>query len=400
MASTSPEASARQLFKACVGGRPWSHDALVSLAQPEGTTALFRDLVEPLADLFEPTLVDCYVGIFSEVMAQSIPSLNAAEIRKRFQRIRSPRRFHGGQVDRVYVLSRVTLGADIAITSQFLQAACALFPDADIYFVGPSKNYELFAGNPRIQLLEATYSRSGLLADRLRTGMELSQQLSHPQSLVLDPDSRLSQLGLLPLGEESNYYFFESRSYGYPGTKCLGQLAGDWLNEIFRFYGAMPWIKTNPICTKPVTRAEITVSFGFGDNPAKRVGPDFELEVVRSLRREGHAVLIDEGGSPDEQQNAHRIAHATGAQTYQGSFACFSQAIGSSRLYLGYDSVGQHAAAALGVPVITAFRGWANDRMRQRWTPWGQGARHVLPLTMEDSSDSAEQMIALAKELL
>ncbi len=398
MASTSPEALARKLFTACVGGRPWSRDALVSLAQPEGTAALFRDLVEPLADLFEPTLVDCYVGIFSEVMAQSIPSLNAAEIRKRFQRIRSPRRFHGGKVDRVYVLSRVTLGADIAITSQFLQAACALFPDADIYFVGPRKNYEFFAGNSRIQLLEATYSRNGLLADRLRTGMELAQQLSHPHSLVLDPDSRLSQLGLLPLGEESNYYFFESRSYGYPGTKCLGQLAGDWLNEIFGFYGAMPWI--NPICTNPVPRAEITFSFGFGDNPAKRVGPDFELEVVRSLRRQGHAVLIDEGGSQLEQDNARRIAHATGAQTYQGSFACFSQAIQSSRLYLGYDSVGQHAAAALGVPVITAFRGWANERMRQRWTPWGQGARHVLPLMMEDSSDSAEQMIALAKELL
>ena len=160
----------------------------------------------------------------------------------------------------------------------------------------------------------------------------------------------------------------------------------------------MPWV--NPACSNSVSCPGVTVSFGFGDNPSKRVGPDFELEVVRSLRRQGHAVLIDEGGSQLEQDNARRIAHSTGAETYQGSFACFSQAIQSSRLYLGYDSVGQHAAAALGVPVITAFRGWANERMLQRWTPWGQGVRHVLPLTIEDNLTSAEQMIALAKELL
>ena len=379
-------------------------DALASLItschSSEGTYALFAGLVEPLGDLFEPSLADSYVEIFSQVIAQSLAGQNAEALRERYHRIRVPRTHQGGLVQKVFVLSRITLGADIAITSQFLQAAVAIFPDAEIYFVGPRKNYEMFAADKRIQLVEVAYSRAGLLLERLQAGMNLSRVLQSPNSLILDPDSRLSQLGLLPVGEEHHYYFFESRSFGYPSEHSLGQLTGAWLNQVFGFVGATPWIKISPIGPASVARADVTVSFGFGDNPAKRVGPSFELQVVKQLRSRGFSVLIDEGGSVVEMENARRIASLTGALTHQGSFASFSQAIQTSRLYLGYDSVGQHAAAAMGVPLVTAFRGWIGPRMLQRWTPWGLGIRRVVPLTTENSEEAFQLVITEVDQLL
>ena len=408
MASTSPENLARQILEQCIAGQPWSADALAALVSEcdsaQGTLALFAGLVEPLGDLFEPSLADRYVEIFSEVIAQSLAGQNAAELRERHLRIKALRRYQGGLVQKVFVLSRITLGADIAITSQFLQAACAIFSDAEIYFVGPRKNYEMFAAERRIQFLEVAYSRTGLLLERLESAMQLSRVLQSPNSLVLDPDSRLSQLGLLPVGEADNYYFFESRSFGYPGEQSLGQLTGEWLNQVFGFEGAMPWImpwiKISPIGLASAVSADVTVSFGFGDNPAKRVGPAFELQMVKQLRSRGFSVLIDEGGSVVEMENARRIASLTGALTHHGSFPSFSQAIKTSRLYLGYDSVGQHAAAAMGIPLVTAFRGWIGPRMLQRWTPWGHGIRRVVPLTTENSDQAFQRVITEVDQLL
>ena len=401
MASTSPEELARQILEQCIAGQPWSADALAALVSEcdsaQGTLALFAGLVEPLGDLFEPSLADSYVEIFSQVIAQSLAGQNAEALRERYHRIRVPRTYQGGLVQKVFVLSRITLGADIAITSQFLQAACAIFSDAEIYFVGPRKNYEMFAADERIRLLEVAYSRAGLLLERLQAGMNLSRVLQSPNSLILDPDSRLSQLGLLPVGEEHHYHFFESRSFGYPSEQSLGQITGAWLEQVFGFKGAMPWIKVSPAS---MASADVTVSFGFGDNPAKRVGPAFELQMVKQLRSRGFSVLIDEGGSVVEMENARRIASLTGALTHQGSFASFSQAIKTSRLYLGYDSVGQHAAAAMGVPLVTAFRGWIGRRMLHRWTPWGHGIRRVVPLTTENSEEAFQLVITEVDQLL
>ena len=45
------------------------------------------------------------------------------------------------------VLSRVTLGADVAVTSVLLAAAKQAWANAEIVFVGPRKNFELFAAD-------------------------------------------------------------------------------------------------------------------------------------------------------------------------------------------------------------------------------------------------------------
>ena len=49
--------------------------------------------------------------------------------------------------------------------------------------------------------------------------------------------------------------------------------------------------------------------------------------------------------------------------------------IANSDLYVGYDSAGQHAAAALGIPLISIFAGAVNDRFFERWRPDGRVLR-------------------------
>src|SRR6185369_7602287 len=75
--------------------------------------------------------------------------------------------------DLVYVLSRITLGADVAVTSVLLDAAKRRYPKAEIFFVGPEKNYEMFAADPRIQNAPAPYARSGSLTERLQASGHL-----------------------------------------------------------------------------------------------------------------------------------------------------------------------------------------------------------------------------------
>ena len=71
--------------------------------------------------------------------------------------------------------------------------------------------------------------------------------------------------------------------------------------------------------------------------------------------------------------------------------------IARSPLYIGYDSAGQHAAAALGIPAITVFAGHPNERFLRRWHPHGTGPRTTLlagsPDLMERVNAAIDQTI-------
>ncbi|HBY59921.1 MAG TPA: hypothetical protein DEH78_08860, partial [Solibacterales bacterium] len=67
-------------------------------------------------------------------------------------------------------------------------------------------------------------------------------------------------------------------------------------------------------------------------------------------------------------------------RTRYGPFAPFAATIAASRLYVGYDSAGQHVAAACGVPLVTVFAGFVSPRMLNRWQPSGTGPVAVVPV--------------------
>jgi ADP-heptose:LPS heptosyltransferase len=52
--------------------------------------------------------------------------------------------------------------------------------------------------------------------------------------------------------------------------------------------------------------------------------------------------------------------------------------ISASDLYIGYDSAGQHIAAASGTPCIDIFAGYESPRIIDRWRPTGPGTPTVI----------------------
>jgi hypothetical protein len=351
--------------------RAMSIESLAALPAGE----LFGSVIEPLADSFEPSLIPVYVDVFSRLMERAVPSFSASALASRYAELLVSR--PSFVPSRVVVLSRVTLGADVAITSTFLAAALLRWPSASVVFAGSPKNFELFSGDSRISLLEVRYGRGSSLAERLEAGLALQPLLADSGTLVLDPDSRLSQLGLLPLAEVSRTLFFESRGVGLAGDSLVA-LARAFVLEALGVEAA-PWIR--PPAPEWVPAADVAVSFGVGENPAKRVSDAFEFDVVQGLLDRGLSVLLDSGapGSLEAERAGGLEAKCRGALIlWQGSFAPFAAAIGRSRLYVGYDSAGQHVAAACGVARITVFNGFAGERFVARWRPEGAGFSRVL----------------------
>jgi ADP-heptose:LPS heptosyltransferase len=351
----STSSPARRVLECLLAGEPWPRAWLVEL---KDDPALFSVVAEGLSDRFEPRLVDAYTDIFCEVFGR-------AGLRERYERVRRPRRCEG-DAGVVYVLSRVTLGADIAVTSVLLDAAKRRFPRARIVFAGPRKNWDLFSADPRIEHLPVAYARAATLGERVAA----CPWIEEPASIVIDPDSRITQLGLLPVCPEENYYFFESRGYGAESEDSLVALARRWAAETFGITDARAYIA--PAEKPDVAEGGIAVSLGVGENPAKRVPDPFEQRLVASLAARGLPVILDAGAGGEEGERAARAAAcATGLTLWRGSFAGFASIIARSRLYVGYDSAGQHAAAAAGTPLVTVFSGAPCPRFLHRWRPAG-----------------------------
>jgi ADP-heptose:LPS heptosyltransferase len=380
LTSTSCSGIARDTLARAIAGHPPAALPRALLEEACGQ-ALFGILAEGLADRFDPALCDIYADLF----APAIPGGDAA----RYRRVREVRSVTA-EPGTVFVLSRITLGADIAVTSVLLDAAKKRFPRARIVFVGPRKNFDLFAADPRLSHAPVDYRR-GTLGERLAVRHELESLLASADALTIDSDSRLTQLGLLAVCAEDRYRLFESRAYGGDGAASLPQLAAWWAEETLGVAGAKPYLA---LSTVPEHRDVIAVSLGVGENPAKRLPDPFEENLLALLAESGTEICIDKGAGGEEAARVERAVARSGARAtfWEGSFAGFASIIAAARLYVGYDSAGQHAAAAAGVPLITIFAGFPTARMFDRWRPNGNVIR-------VDNPDPAE-VIARVRECI
>lgn len=410
MESISPSELAFELLNHCLRGSQWPEDVLEALTAEAldederraaaATRALFSVLVERLADLFEPRLCDAYARLFARVIEQGLPELEAGSLVRRYEAVRAVRPVTRTPKD-IFVLSRVTLGADVAVTSIVLDGARQRFPDARLWFAGPEKAWQLFEHSPGLRHLKVNYGRRAVLADRLGVYHELREALSQPDALVLDPDSRLTQLGLLPVCAEENHHLFESRSYGGDSTASLSRLAQRWVRETLGVEDAQPWLDPKfryDFGSQPVT----AVSLGVGENPAKRVADPFEEELLKMLAHENTLVMVDAGapGSEEEARVRRAIERTNLASdrvgVHEGSFASFAAMIAASSLFVGYDSAGQHVAATLGIPLICVFAGYASQRMYERWAPDSPGPSAVIQAGYQDP----QELLAYVKSAL
>ncbi len=434
-------------------------------AEP-ATTALFASLVEQLADSFQPAGVSLYNRVFAQtiehcrrldrgramdVALTRFGLRNEADLLGRAEALRHRRAVAGLQsagLRRAVVLSRVTLGADVALTSVIICRLQREFPNADIVLVGGRKAAELFGGDPRISFKEIDYRRGGTTLERLLSWLDVTEavrtltaDLSAGEWLIVDPDSRLTQLSLLPLVEgDEHYLFFPSREYGAQTAQPLGELAAAWLDEVFG--ATLPTSPRLSLRREDVRAAStlmerlrqagerplITINFGVGGNPAKRVDDDFEQSLVAQLIQRGATVVLDKGAGQDETRRADAvIAHARRAAAasvveltersltetldehaasaalfvWDGRIGMLAALIAESDLYIGYDSAGQHIAAAAGTPCVDVFAGYSSLRMLDRWRPVG-GARVIAvdPSRAFDTGEILSATLAAAQEML
>ena len=330
----------------------------------------------------------------------------------------------------------MTIGADVAITSVICQRLCTQFKDVQIVVFGDAKLKQIFAANPRIRIRELAYSRRGGLVERFLVWLDLLAlvndelgALPAEKYLLFDPDSRLTQLGVLPLVADARYCFFNSRGKsGYPSMATISQLCNIWLDKIL---GPMAlthprvWLDPSTIQTagKMLERIDpdskcyfITLNLGVGGNLRKRVNEAFEAALVLSLLIEPNVVvLLDMGFGEEERRRSEKIIaviEAAGHKAQITRFGTDSELHGDTRLlgvesnvgeiasliahskeFIGYDSACQHIAAALGIKTFTVFAGTNNARFICRWHASGPNTSEIVyvdTLSKEYRVDIAE----------
>jgi ADP-heptose:LPS heptosyltransferase len=429
-----------------------------------GSTALFRNIVEPLGDSFDPAMDAVYVRFFCSVIdyCRSQPSCHALDgslrkhgLKTKQQFVERAARIRRAQyppvpsaaiqrVRTVLVPSRVTLGADVAVTSVILSRMKTLFPNARMALLGSAKAGSLFASDSRVELVETAYPRGGTLRERLDAWGALTAAVSkHLEGLmpdeyeIVDPDSRLTQLGLLPLTpDEPRYYLFPSRSYLSSGFQPLALLTGCWLDEVFG--GAGPVARASdyrpeyPSVALPAEdmargkalrdsvggRRLAAVNLGVGGNAQKRVDGTFEAQLLSALTEAGYTLVLDRGAGEEELQRTAQLIGGLRSQgktvsdvtptggsvsrtdvfVWEGSLSGFGGLVAPADLYCGYDSAGGHLAAAMGVPVIDIFTDASPALLTERWTPWGAGPVRVIMAPRPDPRKALQQFRAALLE--
>lgn len=384
--------------------------------------ALFLEIVEPLADSFEPAAAHAFVDAFAEVVDIARHHPDAAERAHAWLEAGPPAPI--GQPTLVIVLSQVTLGAEVAITSTIVAGVLERLPHAEVLHVAPAALRGLFAGNPRVRFAPVSFERRGDLLTRLSAwpaAREVVQTatagLAPDDWLVIDTDSRITQTNLLPLAPDERTRYFPKRTIEAPSLEWLAELAGLWTEQLTGLSGRpLPqlWLPDEALDWADAVRAALdghaehwaVVNFGVGGNPAKRLGLAFEARLVRGLLERGIGVLLARGMSDAEYVGPDRLAAGQASSgvdlarlgageapealckagrrqlvLWQASTERMAALVAAADLHVGYDSQGQHVAAAvgtLGTLGLSVFVQTGGERFLRRWSSHGPGPTRIL----------------------
>lgn len=412
--------------------------------------ALFGIIIERLCDDFDELQTLTYDRTMAQVISfcrklpdgQAIDSqLNAFGIHttedlfKRIHQIRTESKKLADPVAirKVILLSRVTVGADVAITSVIAQRLSTRLPDAEIVILGGKGLQEIFGGHPKVSLQEISYARRGGLLERLSIWHEVLgliqnelDQCPLENTILVDPDSRLSQLGILPLIASERYFFLDTRSDFTSGsTMSMTGITNKWLNNMLEeeeFCYPTLWIpalymsQADRFCRQlreKGTRHIVAVNFGVGGNRHKRIGEDFETGLLLNLLQVPQSVvLLDRGAGDEEYAASEALMQKIKGEGYQLQYAKFDaidqpeiswgvigieNTIGQiaaltaySDEFIGYDSACQHIAAAVETPCLTLFTGSNNMRFIRRWSPQGRKRTRIVHIDSLTNPKSIE----------
>lgn len=421
----------------------------------EASRALFADVVEPLGDAFGVPEAHAFVDLLCEVVeaVRDHPELAAltrdagpiglAGLERGHRLVQPPLPACVGDARLFVLLSRVTLGAEIQMATPIAAALLARDSAARIVLLGPAAAAGIFAGEPRVTVRPTHYPRRGDLVAKLRSSLLVRDAVAREVAglapddwLLIDPDSRLSQSGLLPPAPDERTRFFPSRTLELPGVDRLGQLAGRWaqtltdaadppLPRMWLTEGARGWANAMRRQLAADRTRWAVVNFGVGGNASKSLGQGFEEALLRRLAADGFGILLSRGVDEAEVAATARLTErlagsgvdvvdlAVGADpstlkapgrrqivTWQTDLNGAGALTAAADVYVGYDSSGQHVAAAVGTPGVTAFVGGANERFMRRWSPWGAGQAQIVPATADVDQHAAVQAVTTAVDAL
>lgn len=401
----------------------------------DGLRALFAGVVEPLNDSFTPAGRALYARLFPRIIwrvAQREPRLRErlathgiageSALLAHYHAVRRGAQAVPNTVRRVVVLSRVTIGADILLTSVALQRLHQRWPDAELVLLGDGKLAGLFGGLAGVRVRPLTYGRRGPLRERLASWLALDDALDaeHPD-LVMAPDSRLDQLGILPC--RAPYVLWENTQPEAAPARSLADLLDEALAQrlgLAQHPRCVPTLGFDLATSQNSQRIRTAlgaapwaaVKLDHGGNPAKSLPRDAEVALLRHLRNQGWRILLDRGFGSDELANSDALLAALAwnctdiddsgkalglpiadlqrdaladsqVVRFHGSIAGWAGAVAGCELALSYDSVGHHLAAALGVPVVVAFTGYSGADFPTAWQPRGHAEVRMVTIPTE-----------------
>jgi len=423
-------------------------------ARAGGTAALFGVLIEQLCDDYEDFQPETYARVMSQVIARCFDLPEGSQLRQSLRRFRieSEEDLHRralhirkrpnhwpdrNAVDRVYILSRVTIGADVAITSVLVQRLKRIFPRAEIVILGAAKLGEIFTADCPARIRPLQYARSGNLMERFSSWQDALAILDEENVfrpgpiLVIDPDSRISQLGMLPLVSDDRYLFFDTHDTSAMYRKAsMAELTNRWVDHVFGsgspVYPAV-WLPSKSVEAAQTLVGKlryegckrlIVANFGVGGNERKRLGTELEIQLALSLIQvPGTILLLDMGLGTEEQRYSRQIlcsARAMGHVAIEVPFSrcpegnissgvlCIKATIGEIASlisqcdeFVGYDSACQHIAAALGIPTTTIFAGTSSPRFIRRWKASGPALLRIVHVSGHTSQlpDHVESIV-------
>ncbi len=398
------------------------------------SAALFSKIIEPLNDSFTCSNRKSYEIIFAHLLRyirhldqgkkidQALTSTGLIREQDMFRRVEKVKKLSRSPFSvnsypgRIYILSRVTLGADALLTSQVIDATSRIFREAEVILAGNTEKLkELFQGRKELKFQNIFYPRRGNLTDRLNVWADFFDLLNKQNDdyLVIDPDSRISQLGMLPMHQKpENHLLFQGcEDNDSSGPVPLCEKMKNWLQTLFpekSLHDLSPHLspgasgidaaETIIKSLKTDERKIIVMNFGVGGNIKKRIGPGFESSLVQTLSGRGFRIIFDLGAA-EEMEEFRALLKSINPElpiiegldvsfakkgcdsniyAFQGNTGELAAMIKASDAYIGYDSMGQHLAAALRKPLIVVFTGYQSDIFRIKWTPCSPAPVHIL----------------------